>query len=139
MPPTEIMLTVLAALFTSGALANDIDGGAARNGYQRLPPQTTEKGAIGATSKAAAYVRLEEPGRKLKVLDLGAKSEQPNTSYSIVSFEIDCPKMSMRYRSAQLLDPPWNPKGVERPVRGPWHSPKSGSVQEQALSFACKA
>jgi hypothetical protein len=139
MQPTKIAPTLLAALLTSGALANDIDGEAARNGYQRLPPLTNEKGAIGATSKAAAYVKIVEPGRKLQILDLGAKSEQPNTSYSIVSFEIDCPKMSMRYRSAQLLDPPWNPKGVERPVRGPWHSPKSNSVQEQALSLTCKA
>ncbi len=130
---------MLAALLASGSLADDIHGEAARNGYQRLPPLTNERGEVGAASKAGAYVTIVEPGRKLKILDLGAKSEQPNTSYSIVSFEIDCPKMSMRYRSAQLLDPPWNPKGVERPVRGPWHSPKSKSVQEQALSLACKA
>jgi len=97
-----------------------------------------EKGGPSAASQAPVYVKLIEPRRKLSIVDLGAKRE-PNASYSIVSFEIDCSKTAMRYRAAQLLDPPWNPKGSTVPVKGPWHTPTKDSVQERALSFACKA
>ena len=119
MPPYQTFLAVLAAVLTSAAFATGIDDEAGRNGYQRLPPLLRENGGASAATKAPAYVRIVEPRRKLSILDLGARSEQPNSSYSIVSFEIDCSKTAMRYRAAQLLDPPWNPKGTNAPVHGP--------------------
>ena len=138
MPVFQYIPALLAALFTVGALAKDIDDEAGRNGYQRLPPLSKDKGGPSAAIQAPAYVKIVESRRKLTILDLGAKREQPNSSYSIVSFEIDCSNLAMRYRAAQLMDLPWNPKGSNVPVRGPWHTPNKDSVQEQALSFACK-
>jgi hypothetical protein len=138
MPLARIIAAVLAALFTSGALTKDIDEGAVRNGYQRLPPLSPEKGGSGAEDPANVYVKVIETRRKLSIVDTGANIKQPKASYSIVSFEIDCSKVAMRYRSAQLLDPPWNPKGSNVPVQGPWHTPAKDSVPERALNFACK-
>ena len=114
------------ALITSGSLANGIDEEALRNGYLRL------------ARTPAAYVMIVEAKRRIQIFDPAAKSAHPDAKYSLVGFEIDCRNASMRYRFAQLLDLPWNPIGPNRKVPGPWHSPPSGSVQEQALVFACK-
>ena len=114
-------------LITSEALANSVDKEALQNGFQRLartPP---------------AYIKIIEVKRRIQILDPTAKSAHPDARYSLVGFEIDCRNTSMRYRTAQLLDLPWNPIGPSRQVPGPWHSPASGSVQKQALVFACKA
>ena len=73
MPLFRIIAAVLAALFTSGALAKDIGEEADRNGCQRLPPLLNEKGGPSAASQAHVYVKLIEPRRKLSIVDLGAK------------------------------------------------------------------
>jgi len=88
MPIVRILAAVLAALFTSGASAKDVDEEAARNGYRRLAPLLTEKDGSSAASPAPVYVKIIEPRRKLSIIDFGAKREQPKSSYSIVSFEI---------------------------------------------------
>ena len=139
MSGTRIHAFFLVAMLPLNALANDFDEEARRNGYQRLSPQLNDKGEVATGKGASAYARIVEPRRKLAILDLAARSEQTNSSYSIVNVEIDCQAMSMRYRSAQLLDPPWILKGIERRVRGPWHVPNKHSIQEQALSLACRA
>jgi hypothetical protein len=139
MPTVQFIAAVLLALVASSALAKDIDEEAAQNGYQHLPPMLPEKGRSAATSPAKIYIKIIEPRQKLSIVDTGANKMQPGLSYSIVSFEVDCAKGAMRYRSAQLLDPPWNPKGAIVPMQAPWHTPAKDSAPGRALSFACKA
>jgi hypothetical protein len=139
MSPVRTIAAALAALSTTGALSSDVDQDAIRNGYERLPPLLIGESGSGAADTAPVYVKVIEPRRKLSILDLGAKREKTNELYSLVSFEIDCSKNSMRYRAVQLIELPWNPRGSNTPVKSPWHTPTKDSGPQRALAFACKA
>lgn len=130
---------LLVGLFTAAASAQAIDAEeAGRHGFQRLPQVAPSAGVPGAARAAEVYVKVLDGGRAMSLVDTGAPAGRPQASLSIVGFDIDCPQSALRYRWAEVLDPPWNPRGARVPVQGVWHRPAQDAVTARALRFACK-